>query len=265
MKTRILTGVVALITLILLIFSPAYIFNVACVFLSLAAFYEVQKAAGIIKIPALAVLNFVFSVFLLVSLRINLEATVAVLVTYMFSLFILMIFDYADVNLENVVTSLFFIIYTICLIHFIVLIRENIHGLIYLAILLVGVFATDTCAYFTGVFLGKHKLCPLISPKKTIEGSIGGWTGCILLLIITGLILTKSGYPVNYIYLILFGLICGGLSQIGDLTASIIKRHYGIKDYGNLLPGHGGIMDRLDSILLVAPVLYLFIVYLPLF
>ncbi len=263
MKTRIFTGIIGLIILIFMIFSPVPFFEVACILISLLAFFEVQKTAGINKITSLFVLNYIFAVLLVIAMRISLTASVSVLFTHLFSMFALMIFNNKKVNVENVVFSLFFIVYTICLIHFITLIRQSTHGLLYLAILFVGVFATDTFAYFSGVFLGKHKLCPEISPKKTIEGSVGGWLGCITLLIISGLIISANNFSVNYIYLALFSLICGGISQVGDLTASLIKRYYNVKDYGNLLPGHGGIMDRLDSILLVSPVLYLFVVYLP--
>lgn len=120
----------------------------------------------------------------------------------------------------------------------------------------------DTAAYFIGSALGKHKLCPHISPKKTVEGSVGGFFGGAL----GGLLAYAVGRYVPGVdwgllpalgQALVLGLICGGIGQIGDLFASTIKRWAGIKDYGKIFPGHGGMMDRLDSVLMCGPVVYL--------
>ena len=110
-------------------------------------------------------------------------------------------------------------------------------------------------AYFTGYFLGKHKLCPKISPKKTIEGSIGGIIGSVVLSALFGYFFFER----ILIHCIIIGIIGGIVSQFGDLTASVFKRKMGIKDYGNLIPGHGGILDRFDSVLFTAPMVYYYI------
>jgi phosphatidate cytidylyltransferase len=123
-------------------------------------------------------------------------------------------------------------------------------------LIVITAFGTDVMAYFTGYLLGKHKLCPKISPKKTIEGSIGGVLGSIIL---SGLF----GYffmPDILIHCLVIGLLGGIVSQFGDLTASIFKRKMGIKDYGNLIPGHGGILDRFDSVLFTGPMVYYYII-----
>lgn len=117
-------------------------------------------------------------------------------------------------------------------------------------------FGTDSMAYFTGLAIGKHKLAPKISPKKTIEGSIGGILGSILLCGLFGYFVT----PGLLLHCIVIGLLGGVISQFGDLTASIFKRKMGIKDFGNLIPGHGGILDRFDSVLFTAPMVYYYIV-----
>ena len=123
-------------------------------------------------------------------------------------------------------------------------------------LIVITAFGTDIMAYFSGYLLGKHKLCPKISPKKTIEGSIGGILGSVIL---SGLF----GYffmPEVLIHCMIIGVLGGIVSQFGDLTASVFKRKMGIKDYGNLIPGHGGILDRFDSVLFTGPMVYYYIV-----
>lgn len=127
---------------------------------------------------------------------------------------------------------------------------------------ILGAWVTDIFAYFIGSKFGKHKLCPDISPKKSIEGAVAGVIGCIITLIVYTLILNNyCGFVINYISVIIISLIISVFGQLGDLVASSIKRTTGIKDFGNFLPGHGGILDRIDSLLFVAPVIYYFLVY----
>lgn len=125
--------------------------------------------------------------------------------------------------------------------------------------IVLSAFGTDIFAYFGGYFLGKHKLCPKISPKKTIEGSVCGTIASTVLCALFGWIFMGHDMMAAYI---LTGLAGGIFSQFGDLTASIFKRHMGIKDYGHLIPGHGGIMDRFDSVLFTSPmVFYMFMIF----
>ncbi len=136
---------------------------------------------------------------------------------------------------------------------------------VYLIPFLFG-WVTDTFAYFTGRLFGKHKLIPAVSPKKTVEGAIGGAVCCALVAVLYGF-LTSLWFDAspNYIVLALAGLIIAVVSQIGDLAMSAIKRQYGIKDYGKLLPGHGGLLDRFDSCMAVTVVLAFINAYFPLF
>ena len=122
----------------------------------------------------------------------------------------------------------------------------------------------DTCAYFTGVTLGKHKAFPVLSPKKTWEGCVGGVLGSTVIALVFAIILgdkiTCFGSPLISIPIIVF--FCSILSIFGDLAASGIKREHEIKDYSNLIPGHGGIMDRFDSVIFISPVVYYLIIFL---
>lgn len=135
------------------------------------------------------------------------------------------------------------------------------YGIFGALIIFVCAWTTDTGAYFAGRFLGKHKLAPHISPKKTIEGSVGGVITsalcCALYLFIMRLLGDTSAANTGYVGIMVVGAVGSAVSQIGDLVASAIKRDCGVKDFGNILPGHGGVLDRFDSVLFVAPFVYL--------
>lgn len=141
-------------------------------------------------------------------------------------------------------------------------------GLHHVLLIFIGVWLTDSGAYFVGSALGKHKLIPAVSPHKTVEGALGGIIGAIIGYAAYGLVLQfVFGVKVNYIYLIILAVIVSIIDQIGDLVASFMKREQGIKDFGKLFPGHGGVMDRFDSSIAVAPAIF-FITYfvtIPLF
>jgi phosphatidate cytidylyltransferase len=123
---------------------------------------------------------------------------------------------------------------------------------LFIWIVIIAAFGSDIFAYFTGYFLGKHKMAPNLSPKKTIEGAVGGLIGSSLLSWLFGFIFMRE----MALVCLVLGLVGGAAGMAGDLTASMFKRKMGIKDYGNLIPGHGGIMDRFDSVIFVAPVVY---------
>jgi phosphatidate cytidylyltransferase len=127
----------------------------------------------------------------------------------------------------------------------------------YVWIIVLAAFGTDIFAYFTGKLFGKHKLCPSISPKKTVEGSIGGIIGSVILCGLFGWFFIPEGF-VNCIIIGFAGSI---ISQIGDLSASVMKRKIGIKDWGTLIPGHGGVLDRIDSMLFTAPLVFYFLLF----
>ncbi len=136
----------------------------------------------------------------------------------------------------------------------------------YLLLPLIFSFASDSGAFFVGLAFGKHKLAPKVSPKKTVEGAIGGIVFCVLFFVIFGLIIEKSvGAHANYLVLAIGGVFISVVSQIGDLVMSLIKRKYGIKDYGKIFPGHGGVLDRCDSVLAVTIVMTIICTYFNMF
>ena len=151
------------------------------------------------------------------------------------------------------------IIYIPLLLSFLILIRQGSSGMIWIFLLLAIVFAGDTSALYAGTYFGRHKISPAISPGKTIEGAIGG-LGASLIAGIVGksLFLPDLSWPIS----ILFFIAAGIAGQVGDLFESELKRSSGIKDSSGILPGHGGILDRIDGILFAAPVAYIFIRYI---
>lgn len=137
-------------------------------------------------------------------------------------------------------------------------------GIFMIIYLLFCAWFGDSGAYFVGTFLGKHKLCPNVSPKKTVEGLIGGIITVGIVVFIEGLVFNMfffDAVQVNYVAVVIVGMIASGFGVLGDLSASVIKREFGVKDFGTLFPGHGGVLDRFDSVLFVAPFIYIIYQY----
>lgn len=177
-------------------------------------------------------------------------------------LFYMSIFHNDRYNLNDISLTFLGILYVPFLFAFIVLTRNLEYGAYYIWIIFIGAFATDTFAYFFGVFLGKNKLIPAISPKKTVEGAIGGAIGCLAVTLAYGAFVNTKITGIPLYHFAIIGLLNGVISQIGDLAASSVKRFVNIKDYGRLMPGHGGVLDRFDSILFNAPVVYFYITFI---
>ena len=136
-------------------------------------------------------------------------------------------------------------------------------GSVYAFLPYVAAFSSDAGAYFVGMAFGKHKLPPFLSPRKTVEGSAGGFVSAIVMMLLYGLVLRALNYQVNLAVMAVYGFLGSFAGQLGDLSFSAVKRLYGVKDFGNLLPGHGGMMDRLDSMVWVAPLIEMLCLWVP--
>ena len=144
-------------------------------------------------------------------------------------------------------------------------IHSGINGRYLIFVPFIFAFLSDTGAYFAGYFFGKHKLAPVISPKKTVEGVVGGVVGAIAGMLIYCMVLQFGfKFRVNYLFAVIYGILGSVGAVFGDLCFSVIKRQTGIKDYGNLIPGHGGILDRFDSMMTVGPLAEVLLILLPL-
>jgi phosphatidate cytidylyltransferase len=157
---------------------------------------------------------------------------------------------YPRFTFMDISASVFSFLYAGWLLAHLIILRKLPDGFDYVLLVLVCTWSTDTFAYFIGVNFGKHKLAPILSPKKSVEGSAGGMAGSIIAAVIIGLIVAK----ISLMHYVIIGLLVGILGQVGDLAESALKRMAGVKDSGNIIPGHGGILDRFDSLYITAPV-----------
>jgi phosphatidate cytidylyltransferase len=163
--------------------------------------------------------------------------------------------------IANIGTTLLGILYIGWLFSYLVLIRAlTPHG-IFLIMLMFVLWINDTMAYFVGKTIGRRQLSPYISPKKTVEGSAAGLAGALLTSLAFGALIERSHFGTNYIHYIVLGLLVGGIGQISDLSESLIKRDAGVKDSSKLIPGHGGVLDRMDGFIFAAPVLYYYVYF----
>lgn len=255
-----------------------WIFRIFAMFLCFMATYELNRSIGLKNKPIMIVSVAVSTIFPLYyeygyliqeigGFNLKTEYLVAI---YVLLLCFLMLHNHENTKFSDVsfvVMSSLFVPFSFTRIMYFRDIAEyypdknytSAHGVFLILFMLFGAWMTDTFAYFAGSFLGKHKLCPKISPKKTVEGAIGGVLGCalantILYAVYDNFVFENPTH--NYLTIIVCAIIISVVGMCGDLTASLIKRNYGIKDFGKLIPGHGGIMDRFDSAMFVFTAFY---------
>ncbi len=276
MKTRIITGVIGIALLLGVFIWSCYwplAFYIAVAIISAVSASEIVFATGFAKYKTIAVAAVAFSAFVpfsvLLSGATSFPVVQAVLFVYCVFLFTHTIFHHQGISfadLSVVFTTSLLVPFALSTMIYIWEIGQ-VHGLFYVVLILVGAWASDIGAYFIGSFFGKHKLAPDISPKKTVEGFAGGIAVCILAMVLVVAVYQRWLSPVeisvSYWAVALVAALCSVISVAGDLTFSMIKRCYKIKDFGNVFPGHGGMLDRFDSVVFVAPLVYLLVQFLP--
>ncbi|NLK39339.1 MAG: phosphatidate cytidylyltransferase [Clostridiales bacterium] len=263
MLLRTITAVLLVIFMIpILILSDTYIFVAAVVFFSFAAAFELIRCLGFSRKFAIAIPSYLVAIVMPLGVRfvgdhlLYVMCMMAILFLYLFYLFALAVFSRGGLIMRDLSEVFMIDLYISCAFTSIILIRDLPYGQYLYLLIFIGAWVTDIFAYFTGVLLGRHKLIPEISPKKTVEGMIGGVVFCSAAYVLFGYIvgsMTKA--TPDYLYLALAGLVVSFVSQLGDLVASLIKRQHDIKDFGRIFPGHGGVLDRFDSVMAVAPFL----------
>jgi phosphatidate cytidylyltransferase len=273
LKTRVISGIVIAIVLAAVLIPGGYILASALLIVSLIGMGELSKAMGIHEdgktINALEGCGYISIIVHYTQMMIVKDYRYYIF-SLMFAFFLIMItyvVNFPRFKSSQAIACFFSFIYVPVNISFVYLLRIKPLG-IYFAWIPFIAWVCDTCAYFAGRAFGRHKLVPVLSPKKTVEGAIGGIIGSVIVGAIFGFALYVNETHEPWVILVLMLITFAGsiLSQIGDLLASGIKREHGIKDYGNVIPGHGGIMDRFDSVIFVTPCIYfLAAVLVPLF
>ncbi len=267
MKQRIISALVGVIVLVVVLFGNQSVFDVVVTLISAAAIFEVISAVGLKNNKLLVVVSMLMPFALMGATYLPGEYFGGILYLFMAIMLVVMLFGKGKYPFSKVAMLIAIsAVISIAFIH-VALVRRLGNGNLDVLVVLIGCWITDTCAYFTGMFCGKHKLAPTISPKKTIEGSIGGIIGVTVILTAYAHVAANimGNITVNTTSAIIVGLVSGVISQFGDLCASIIKRENGVKDFGHIMPGHGGVMDRFDSFLFVAPAVYYILKFFPIF
>ncbi len=275
LKQRIIIGVIGFLFIVFVLVMGNLTLGVVLSLIAMLALYELYHALEILKSnPGLAALGFLFcaAVFLMQlhgiiwgdfdTLAVA-GRVVPALCIYTLAIAVYVVAAFGKTRFVTAATSVFAAMYITVLFAHILLIRQSQFGEVLVWPAFLAAWATDTFAFLFGLTMGRHKLIPNVSPKKTVEGAVGGVFGCVFIMVVYGFVCQSLGYGVDFSNLTVFAIASSAISQFGDLFASCIKREFGVKDYGNILPGHGGILDRFDSVLLVAPFLYYYTMVLP--
>ena len=262
-KQRAISAVIlVIIAAITLYFGGALTCLVMCA-VSLIGVMELLRIYGLTK-KGLGYAAYGATVFYYALLYFDLHQFILPLIAvYMLVILAIYVLTYPNYKDKEIMAAFFAFVYVGVMLSYVYLIRDMKHGLILVLLIFVSSWGNDTCAYLVGRAIGKHKMSPILSPKKSIEGLIGGIVGAGILGVVFGLIYNHFMQVAHSVWIFaLIGAVCALPAVIGDLAASAIKRNNDIKDYGKLIPGHGGILDRFDSIIFTAPIMYYLILYL---
>ena len=257
------TGVVLVVLALIFLISGGPVLGAVCLLLSLTAYYELIKACHVEKDGKFTLLEIMGGCGIVLygaamMLSKNFLWGIGAIVLMFLAVMFVYVFHFPKYHADQVMTVFFCAFYPGVLFPFIYLTRELSWGKYLVWLIFISSWICDTCAYLTGMAIGKHKLAPVLSPKKSIEGAIGGVVGSALVgaLFAWLFLIPETGSDAMIWVVALISAAGAVISQVGDLSASAIKRNHDIKDYGKIIPGHGGIMDRFDSVLFTAPVIY---------
>lgn len=259
LRTRVISAIIGIILLIFLLLSPKYLFSIALFFVTIIGLNELFNAMKVSSssfkligfltaIPFMFFYNdaniFKFSLYLLI-----------------IGAFTLVVLEYSKRSVQDIYITVVGSLFVVFLISHILKVYDLYYGNLLIWLIFLSAWSTDTFAFFFGKKFGKHKITS-ISPNKTVEGSIAGLIASIIIITIYGYIL-QTYYNISFpiYHYIAMGTLCGILAQFGDLSASLLKRSANVKDFGNFMPGHGGFIDRFDSILFIAPTIYYYLYF----
>ena len=257
-KTRLLSGILLVIIALITIITGGDVLFATILLISLIGMTEIYKVLEIEK-KELGFVGYAAAIGYFVLVRLGMTQWVTALaIGFLILIMAVYVFTYPKYRSEHVTLAFFGLFYVAFMLSYVYQIRMLEQGAYLVWLVFLCSWGCDTCAYCVGVTMGKHKMAPVLSPKKSVEGGIGGVVGAALLGAIYAIAINRFAPAANADAL-QYALICGiggMISQVGDLAASAIKRNHDIKDYGKLIPGHGGILDRFDSVIITAPIIY---------
>lgn len=256
-KTRLLSGIVLVIAALVLIITGGDVLLVSLLVISWIGMYELYRIFHVER-EAPGIAGYLAAALYYAELRFGFLPDLMMLILGLLVLLMAVyVFTYPKYRTEQLLAVFFGVFYVAVMLSYVYQTRMLSDGGVVVWLIFLSSWGCDTCAYCVGVLIGKHKMAPKLSPKKSVEGGIGGIVGAALLGALFALAVNRFGgafvSPVHYAVICAAG---GAISQVGDLAASAIKRNHEIKDYGKLIPGHGGILDRFDSVIFTAPVIY---------
>ena len=253
-KTRLISGIVLVIIALATIISGSWILFFTLLAVSLIGMRELYKVMKVSDehVTVLELVGYLGAVLYYIAMKADFGnyGTMAIIISMILILFVY-VFGYPKYHAEQVMAAFFGVVYVAVMLSFIYLTRSLPDGKFLVWLIFLCSWGCDTCAYCVGMLIGKHKMAPVLSPKKSIEGAVGGVAGAALLGVIYAA--ATQGKMAEYALICAVGAL---ISMVGDLTASAIKRNFDIKDYGKLIPGHGGILDRFDSVIFTAPIIF---------
>ena len=263
-KIRLFSSIILVIIALITLLQGGYLLAAILLFISLIAYNELSKACKIHTsgqninvleaVGYLGIISYYAVMVFIGDMSAQFTCILFVFVAYMF----VYVFTFPKYEASQTMASFFCFVYAPVMFSFIYMTREITYGVYIVWMIFISSWICDSCAYLSGMLLGKHKLAPKLSPKKSVEGAIGGVLGSALVGGLYAYFIVErvvTGQEITWVFIVI-SAIGAVISQIGDLAASAIKRNHDIKDYGHLIPGHGGIMDRFDSVIFTAPMIY---------
>jgi phosphatidate cytidylyltransferase len=272
LKTRVISCVVLVLLALATLIAGGYLLLGVTFFLAVCAFYELARACGfhgskdrngpnMIEVFGYAVIALYYALLAFSGSDLMI---VMCIVLALIALMFVYVFTFPRYTADQIMAAFFSIMYGPVMLSFIYLTRQLEQGKYIVWFIFISSWVCDTFAYVFGRLLGRHKMAPVLSPHKSVEGAVGGVMGSALFggLYAWLVIRPVKDFPHLVIYCVLISAVGACISEIGDLAASAIKRNHNIKDYGRLIPGHGGVMDRFDSVIFTAPITFMMAILL---
>ncbi len=262
--TRLISGIILVLIALITVGSGGMLLFATTIFISMIGLFELYRVMGIQKKP-LGYIGYLTVLCYYGMLWFRAEQFLMLMsIAFLMILMSIYVFTFPKYQMEEVTVAFFGVFYVAAMLSYLYQVRTMADGKYLVWLVFLSSWGCDTCAYCVGMLMGKHRLAPVLSPKKSIEGAVGGVFGASLLGLFYSMIfggaMTEIRNP--QMACALACAIAAVISQIGDLAASAIKRNHKVKDYGKLIPGHGGILDRFDSMLFTAPAIYFAVTFL---